>query len=93
MMKTEFQGGNHFITSAEQLKNSRRQAGLSQEQLAEQLGVSRQAITKWETGAGMPEAENLLRLASLFGLSLDTFFSQSAGKQAAPQVAFQWFCC
>ena len=57
------------MTFAEQLKNSRRQAGLSQEQLAEQLGVSRQAITKWETGAGMPEAENLLRLASLWILS------------------------
>lgn len=77
------------MTFAEQLKNSRRQAGLSQEQLAEQLGVSRQAITKWETGAGMPEAENLLRLASLFGLSLDTFFSQSAGKQAARAFLYE----
>lgn len=38
------------MTLAEKLKSMRKQAGLSQEQLAEKLGVSRQAVTKWETG-------------------------------------------
>lgn len=38
------------MTLPEKLKTTRRQAGLSQEQLAEKLGVSRQAVTKWETG-------------------------------------------
>lgn len=38
------------MTLAEKLKSMRKQTGLSQEQLAEKLGVSRQAVTKWETG-------------------------------------------
>ena len=42
------------MTFAENLKMLRKQAGMSQEQLAEKLGVSRQAVTKWETGAGNP---------------------------------------
>ena len=40
------------MTFAENVKMLRKQAGMSQEQLAEKLGVSRQAVTKWETGAG-----------------------------------------
>lgn len=42
------------MTFAENLKNVRKQAGMSQEQLAERLGVSRQAVTKWETEEGHP---------------------------------------
>ena len=43
------------MTLAEKLKSIRKQAGMSQEQLAEKLGVSRQAVTKWETDAGIPD--------------------------------------
>jgi transcriptional regulator with XRE-family HTH domain len=43
------------MTFAEKLKSIRKQAGMSQEQLAEKLGVSRQAVTKWETDAGIPD--------------------------------------
>ena len=46
------------MTLAEKLKSIRKQAGMSQEQLAEKLGVSRQAVTKWETDAGIPDIEN-----------------------------------
>lgn len=56
---------------SENIKALRTQAHLSQEQLAEQLHVSRQAVTKWETGAGTPDVENLRALAALFGTSLD----------------------
>jgi transcriptional regulator with XRE-family HTH domain len=42
---------------AEKLKIIRKQAGMSQEQLAEKLGVSRQAVTKWETDAGIPDIQ------------------------------------
>lgn len=56
---------------AENIKGRRVQAGLSQEQLAEQLQVSRQAVTKWETGAGIPDIENLRAIAALFGITLD----------------------
>lgn len=48
------------MTFAEKLKNIRKQAGMSQEQLAEKLSVSRQAVTKWETDAGIPDIENMM---------------------------------
>ena len=50
------------MTLAEKLKSSRKQAGMSQEQLAEKLGVSRQAVTKWETDAGIPDIENVIAI-------------------------------
>lgn len=56
---------------AEKLKCIRKQAGMSQEQLAEKLGVSRQAITKWETDAGIPDIENIIAVSSLFDISID----------------------
>lgn len=59
------------MTFGEKLKSSRKSAGLTQEQLAEKLLVSRQAITKWESDRGMPDIENLKRLSALVGVSLD----------------------
>ncbi len=56
---------------AEKLSALRKAAGLSQEQLADKLGVSRQAITKWETGNGEPTLENLRAVATLFRVSFD----------------------
>ena len=53
------------------LKDLRRQSGLSQEQLANRVGVSRQAISKWESGAGRPELENLVALSDVFAVSVD----------------------
>lgn len=55
----------------EKLKNLRQQAALSQEQLAERLNVSRQAVTKWETGKGIPDIANLIAISEEFDLSLD----------------------
>lgn len=53
------------------IRELRKQAKLSQEMMAEKIGVSRQAITKWETGLGVPDIENLVAIADLFRLSLD----------------------
>ena len=53
------------------IRELRKQAKLSQEMMAEKIGVSRQAITKWETGLGVPDIENLVVIADLFKLSLD----------------------
>jgi transcriptional regulator with XRE-family HTH domain len=64
-----------MTTFAEKLKRLRKQFKLSQEQLAEKLGVSRQAITKWETEGGLPDTENLLSLATLFSVTLDDLLS------------------
>jgi transcriptional regulator with XRE-family HTH domain len=61
---------------AEKLKTLRKQKGISQEQLAEKIYVSRQAITKWESGNGIPDIENLLAISSLFNESLDSLLSE-----------------
>ena len=59
------------MTLGEIIKNYRQKAGLSQEQLAEKINVSRQAITKWENDSGIPDIDNLISLSKVMGLSLD----------------------
>lgn len=61
---------------SEKLKDLRKQKGISQEQLAEKIYVSRQAITKWESGNGLPDIENLIAISSLFNESLDSLLSE-----------------
>ncbi|MBQ1735192.1 MAG: helix-turn-helix transcriptional regulator [Lachnospiraceae bacterium] len=61
---------------AEKLKNARKEAGMSQEALADKLGVSRQAVTKWETDRGMPDIENMIVISNLFGITVDEFLSK-----------------
>jgi len=61
---------------AEKLKTLRKQKGISQEQLAEKIYVSRQAITKWESGNGIPDIENLIAISALFNESLDSLLSE-----------------
>lgn len=56
---------------SEKLKNIRREKNLSQEQLAELLNVSRQAVSKWEQENGFPETEKLIQLAQKLDISLD----------------------
>ena len=59
------------MSLGEKIREQRKQAGLSQEQLAEKLNVSRQAITKWETNKGIPDVANLIAISDEFALSLD----------------------
>ena len=59
------------MTFGEKLKEARKEAGLSQDQLAEKLAVSRSAVAKWETGKGMPDVNNLKAMAELLDISLD----------------------
>lgn len=59
------------VEIAERLAARRKQAGLSQEALAEKLGVSRQAVSKWERSESSPDTDNLIALAKLYGVSLD----------------------
>ena len=56
---------------SERIYQFRRRCGLSQEQLAEKIGVSRQAVSKWESGTSTPELEKLLALSECFQISLD----------------------
>ena len=55
----------------EKLKMLRKEKNLTQEELAEKLNVSRQAITKWESGDGTPDIENLKQVSVLFNTSID----------------------
>lgn len=64
------------MSFAERLKDARKAAGISQEALAEKLGVSRQAVTKWETGRGVPDIENIIAVSDLFGIPIDEFLSR-----------------
>jgi transcriptional regulator with XRE-family HTH domain len=59
------------VEIAERLARKRRERGLSQEDLAGQLGVSRQAVSKWERSESSPDTDNLIALARLYGTSLD----------------------
>lgn len=59
------------VEIAQRLAARRRQSGLSQEALAEKLGVSRQAVSKWERSESSPDTDNLIALAHLYGVSLD----------------------
>lgn len=59
------------MTMGQRLLALRTRAGLSQEALAEQLGVSRQSISKWETDGSIPDLDKLVRLSEIFGVTLD----------------------
>ena len=56
---------------SEKIAALRKRAGLSQEQLSEALGVSRQAVSKWESGGAMPELDKIVQLSRVLGVSTD----------------------
>lgn len=75
------------MTLGENMKKRRVELKLSQEYVAEQLGVSRQAVSKWETGQSEPTASNLIRLADLYEINLSELVDpHSNGKE---QSTFQ----
>ena len=59
------------MTTSEKLIYLRKRKGMTQEQLAEKIGVSRQALSKWETGDTLPDTINILSLSRLFGVTTD----------------------
>ena len=61
---------------SEKIKSLRKGAGLSQEEFGARLNVSRQAITKWESGEGLPDIGNLLVLSRMFKISIDDLLSE-----------------
>lgn len=64
------------MTLGEKIRHARKRCGLSQEQLADKLCVSRSAIAKWETGKGMPDVENLRALSRLLLVSVDSLLDE-----------------
>lgn len=70
------------LAMAQRLVDRRKAAGLSQEALAAQLGVSRQAVSKWERSESSPDTDNLIALAALYGMSLDELLYGEAASDA-----------
>ncbi len=70
------------MSFADNLKQLRKEKQLSQEELAEILDVSRQAISKWELGIGYPEVEKLLLLSSKLNISLDNLMSTEIAQES-----------
>lgn len=70
------------LAMAQRLVDRRKAAGLSQEALAAQLGVSRQAVSKWERSESSPDTDNLIALAALYGVSLDELLYGEAASDA-----------
>lgn len=70
---------------AENLMYYRKKKGLSQEKIAECLEVSRQAVTKWETNASKPNSDNLIKLAQLFEVDVDTLLGNEGKKKSSTQ--------
>ena len=74
------------MSFAENLKQLRKSKQLSQEDLAEILDVSRQAVSKWEQGIGYPEVEKLLLLSSKLNISLDSLMDTEITQKFNPQT-------
>lgn len=69
----------------EKLYGLRKQAGMTQAELAEKLNVSRQAVSRWEMGTAMPEIENLIAMSELFDVSLDYLLKDKEERPEAKQ--------
>ncbi len=77
------------MTFAEKLKELRKENKLSQERLAEKIGVSRQAITKWETGTGMPDIDNLMAISKLFNITIDELVSNEIVNRETKEYLYE----
>lgn len=73
------------MTLGEKIFTLRNQSKLSQGELAEKLNVSRQSISKWETGASVPELDKLIALSEVFGVTLDELAKGDAVPRRAPE--------
>lgn len=80
------------MTLAEKIFAGRTRLGLSQEELAQRLEVSRQSVSKWETGQSVPDLDRLIKLADLFGVTLDELAREAPGREAKeePEAIAFW---
>ncbi|MCL1824256.1 MAG: helix-turn-helix domain-containing protein [Oscillospiraceae bacterium] len=75
----------------EKLQKLRKEKGMSQENLAELLDVSRQSVSKWESGQSYPETEKLIALSDIFGVTLDSFIKDGELEQDGNNIASELF--
>ena len=83
----------------EKIFDLRKRQGLSQEALAEKLHVSRQTVSRWETGSALPDAGNIVQLSRLFGITADELLDdgwdggappQTGGGRGSPSASARW---
>lgn len=77
--------GGMAMTLGERIYNFRTEKGMSQGDLADALGVSRQSISKWETNRSVPELDKLVKLSEIFGVSLDELILDKKNQEAKPE--------
>ena len=76
------------MTLGERIKKQRKNAGMSQEKLAERMGISRQAVTKWESGQSAPSSDNLFKLAEVLACPVSVLLDngETSGQSPAEEV-------
>lgn len=72
------------MTIGEKILNLRKARGWSQEELAEHIGVTRQAVSRWESGAAKPDTDKVIAICDLFGVSADYLIRDYAGGSSEP---------
>ena len=73
----------------EKIKNKRKELNLTQEYLAKELNISRQAVSKWEKGLSEPSMDNLVKLSEIFGVDID-YFKKDEGEDKSPIANIFW---
>jgi DNA-binding protein len=73
----EGRGDSMKETMGQIIKRLRKERNFTQEELAEQLGITFQAVSKWENDTGMPDVSQIIPLATIFGVSTDVLFGMS----------------
>ena len=74
------------MTLGEKLVQLRKVRGMSQEALAAQIAVSRQAVSRWESGDTLPDVENILQLSRIFGVTTDYLLREEYGTEELSAV-------
>ena len=77
------------MTLGEKILNMRKARGWSQEELADRAGVSRQAVSRWESGSAKPDADKIIVICDLFGISADYLLRDNYGEERSAGAAVQ----
>ena len=73
------------MTTGEKITALRKKTCITQEEFADRLGVTRQAVSKWESGSAYPETDTIIRIAELFGVTCDYLLRENAVPQGQHQ--------
>ena len=73
------------MTIGEKILNLRKARGWSQEELADRVGITRQAVSRWEAGTAKPDADKIIAICDLFGISADYLLRDAERKSAAEE--------